>query len=151
MRQILACALAIATFASADNSTIHESSRDDAHLLSLYTVGGTPVNLDDTLPIVILVNHGYAVGYSEDRRNPLWAIYKASELTGDSEAIRYERSNFFALDARVGPAVDGRTFGDGFDRGHMVPNAVIGNQYGSLAQMAPRNSLTASHFLMEGL
>ena len=43
--------------------------------------------------------------------------------------------NFFALDARVGPAVDGRTFGDGFDRGHMVPNAVIGNQYGSLAQM----------------
>ena len=31
--------------------------------------------------------------------------------------------------------MDGRTFGGGYDRGHMVPNAVIGTQYGTLAQM----------------
>jgi endonuclease G len=36
---------------------------------------------------------------------------------------------------RTNAKVHGQTFGDGLDRGHMVPNAAIGSQYGALAQM----------------
>ena len=63
------------------------------------------------------------------------AIYDSLSNFVQSIPQRYERSQFFAKDTRVNPAVDGRTFGGGYDRGHMVPNAVIGNQYGALAQM----------------
>lgn len=118
-----------------DNSEVAWQSRDDEHLIELFTVEGRPLNLDPDHKVKILVNHSYAVGYCEERRNPLWAVYRASELKVGDEAERYERSRFFARDLRVTPAIDGRTFGGGLDRGHMVPNAVIGSQYGSLAQL----------------
>jgi len=118
-----------------DNSEVAWQSRDNEHLIDLFTVGGRPHNKDPQHKVKILINHGYAVGYSEERRNPLWAVYKASELLGDAESQRYERSRFFARDIRVTPTVDSRTFGGVFDRGHMVPNAAIGSQYGALAQM----------------
>ena len=118
-----------------DNSEVAWQSRDEEHLIELFTVGGRPLNLNPAHKVKILVNHSYAVGYCESRRNSLWAVYRASELAVGDEAVRYERSKFFARDLRVTPAVDGRTFGGGMDRGHMVPNAVIGSQYGSLAQL----------------
>ena len=117
-----------------DNSEIAAQCQDAEYLMELFTVGGRPVNEDPNHKVKILINHGYAVGYSEKRRNPLWAVYKASDLqTGTTH--RYRRSQLFPRDLRVVPSVDGRTFGGGYDRGHMVPNAAIGNQYGSLAQM----------------
>ncbi|NIR47099.1 DNA/RNA non-specific endonuclease [candidate division KSB1 bacterium] len=133
----LGCALSVCAQSESniDNSEIAWQSRDKEHLIELFAVGGRPHNLDVGHKVKILVNHGFAVGYSEERRNPLWAVYKASELLGDAERLRYERPKFYFRDIRVTPAVDGRTFGGGFDRGHMVPNAVIGSQYGSLAQM----------------
>lgn len=118
-----------------DNSEVARQSRNQEHLLNLFTVGGRPKNGDAAHKVKILINRGYAVGYSEERRNPLWSLYRASKISRNSTPFRYERVNFFAADTRVNPAVDGRTFGGDYDRGHQTPNAVIGNQYGSLAQM----------------
>ena len=117
-----------------DNSEIAAECKDAEYLMELFTVGVRPVNEDPNHKVKILINHGYAVGYSEKRRNPLWAVYKASGIDSGT-THRYERSQLFPRDLRVVPSVDGRTFGDNYDRGHMVPNAAIGNQYGSLAQM----------------
>jgi endonuclease G len=118
-----------------DNTEVAWHCRDDEHLVELFTVGGRPINNDRGYRVKVLINSGYVVGYCEERRNPLWAAYRASGLAGKGEPERFERSDFFSRDIRVIPAVDGRTFGGGFDRGHMVPNAAIASQYGSLAQM----------------
>lgn len=116
-----------------DNTEFVWHSRDDEHLVELFTVGGRPINRDPTKRVKILINTGYAVGYCEERRNPLWAAYRSSGVKGEPE--RFERSDFFSRDIRVLPAIDGRTFGNDYDRGHMVPNAAIASQYGALAQM----------------
>ena len=73
------------------------------------------------------------VGYSVDKKQPLWAAYRVSNAR---RSVDYERPPFFYEDlrlpenARVGPD----TF-TGYDRGHMVPNAAINTQYGQLAQL----------------
>jgi endonuclease G, mitochondrial len=118
-----------------DNSEVAAQCRDQEHLVELFTLGGRPVNKDQGHKVKVLVNTGYAVGYCEERRNPVWAAYLASGVAGMGAPERFERPPFFYPDLRAVPAVDGRTFGGGFDRGHMVPNAAIASQYGSLAQM----------------
>ena len=133
-----ACGLVVflrAQSAPEDNSEVAAQCRDQEHLVEVFTLGGRPVNRDPGHKVKVLVNTGYAVGYCEERRNPLWGAYMASGITGKGEAERFERPPFFYRDARAVPAVDSRTFGGGLDRGHMVPNAVIASQYGSLAQI----------------
>ncbi|MEO0793806.1 MAG: DNA/RNA non-specific endonuclease [Verrucomicrobiota bacterium] len=115
------------------NTKLATDSKDDLYLLQIFALGQIPENTNDE-EIIALINHGFAVGYSDERRNPLWAIYKASG-TSAGEITRSNRSEFFPRDLRTESKVHGQTFGGGMDRGHMVPNAVIGNQYGSLAQM----------------
>jgi endonuclease G len=117
-----------------DNSEVAPSCVNNEYLADLFTVGGRPVNKDPDHKVTILVNHGYAVGYCQDRRNPLWAIYVASRCAA-GEPFRFGRPPFFSRDLRVSPAVDDRPFGPGYTRGHMAPNAAIGTQYGALAQM----------------
>ena len=114
------------------NTHIADACQDDAYLLQLFCLGQVPEN-HNAEPVKILINHGYALGYSEIRRNPIWAVYKASGSTG--MPFRSERSDFFPRDLRTVSKVHGQTFGGGMDRGHMVPNAAIGNQYGALSQM----------------
>lgn len=115
------------------NTVIADASKNDAYLLQIFCLGQVPHN-KNVEPIKVLINHGYVVGYSEERRNPLWTAFKASGMSSGS-SFRFERSQFFSRDTRTETQVHGQTFGGGYDRGHMVPNAVIGNQYGSLAQM----------------
>ena len=116
-----------------ENTVIAEACRDDVYLLQLFCLGQLPHN-KNIEPIKVLINHGYVVGYSEMRRNPIWTVFKASGLSSGS-VFRFERSQFFSRDLRTVAQVHGQTFGGGYDRGHMVPNFVIANQYGSLAQM----------------
>jgi len=128
--------LGAAAFAQVTDFTeVASASQHQAHLLPLFGVGGVPQNSNSATPVKILVNHAYAVGYSEDRRCPLWAIYHSDKFLGKSEPDSFVRTQFFFADSRVTPSIDGRTFGGGMDRGHMVPNAAIATQYGSLAQL----------------
>lgn len=135
LAMLIPVALPTVGMAQPDNSEVAAQSVNMEHMIDLFTVGGRPLNQDSTRKVMILVNHGYVVGYSEDRRNPLWSAYRASEIKGTAEPVRYERAKFFFADSRSTAAVDGRTFGGGFDRGHMTPNFAIVTQYGSLAQL----------------
>jgi hypothetical protein len=56
------------TSAQADNSEIAAESASLKHFVNLFTIGGRPLNTDASKRATILVNTGYVVGYSEDRR-----------------------------------------------------------------------------------
>lgn len=117
-----------------DYSKIHENSKSLEHLLELFTIHGVPQNqhVDDTL--LILINHGYVSGFSKKYNQPLWTAYQVSRSRED---VDYERFPFFVDDARLEPEnqIGTKTFGRGYDLGHLAPNATINRQYGKLAQM----------------
>jgi endonuclease G, mitochondrial len=125
---------ATAQDANLDYSRIHENSKSLEHLLQLFTIHGVPQNqhVDDTL--VVLINHGYVSGFSTKYNQPLWTAYQVSRSRKD---VDYERYPFFVDDTRLQPEnrIGTETFGDGYDLGHLAPNAAINRQYGKLAQM----------------
>ncbi len=79
-------------------------------------------------------NHGFMVGYSEIRGNPLWVIYALSRIP--NHASHLKRPSRFELDwrslNRVGHADYDRS---GYDRGHMAPNHAISLLYGREGQL----------------
>jgi len=116
-----------------DNTEIAEASRQLEYLAPIFSYKGRPLNNDTNRNVTVLINHGYMVGYSADRKQPLWAAYRVSNAR---RSVDYERPPFFYEDLRL-PAnarVASDTFA-GYDRGHMVPNSAINTQYGQLAQL----------------
>lgn len=82
----------------------------------------------------VLRNPGFVVGYSAERRQPLWVAYRAESLKGRRLGRRPER---FEPDPRVAPAVTETDYrGSGYTRGHLAPNYLIGKLYGRAAQHA---------------
>jgi endonuclease G, mitochondrial len=83
--------------------------------------------------VTVLENEGFAVGYAEALRAPVWATYRARDLA--EEPPRRPRPEGFQVDrrtrARVAPEAYTRS---GYDRGHLAPNFVIARQYGERAQ-----------------
>jgi len=124
----------LAQDANNDRSRINESCKGLQHLLSLFTIHGIPQNQNTDDSLSIIINHGYCLGFSHKYNQPRWAAYQVSKSTKD---VDYERFPFFTNDSRL-PAknqIGNETFGNGYDLGHMVPNAAINRQYGKLAQM----------------
>lgn len=120
-----------------DNSFVAEASQPLAHLADLFCYKGRPLNLDKDRPAAILVNHGYIVGYSLERKQPIWTAYQVSRAR---DGVDYERPEFFFEDPRlpqgcqIGTWSFGKHNGISYDRGHLVPNFAINTQYGRLAQ-----------------
>jgi endonuclease G len=116
-----------------DNTEIAEASRSLEYLAPIFAYKGRPLNNDTNRPVTVLINHGYMVGYSADRKQPLWAAYRVSYAR---RSVDYERPVFFHSDLRLpeNARVSPETFA-GYDRGHMVPNSAINTQYGQLAQL----------------
>jgi endonuclease G len=116
-----------------DISEIAEACRNVGYITEFLTFKGMPLNLDCRRKVLILVNHGYIVGYSLDRNQPVWAAYYVSKARQD---VNYERPLFFHDDLRLPESsrIGTDTF-EGYDRGHMVPNYAINKQLGRLAQM----------------
>lgn len=121
-----------------DNSRIHPHSAHLAHLIDLFVFKGAPHNLDPSRECVILVNHGYVVGFSPSRLQPLWSAYRVAHATRSTD---FDRPHLYYADERLTDSqrLDNSTFGthDGvaYHVGHMVPNEVINAQFGRLAQM----------------
>ena len=121
-----------------NNTSIHPSSADLVHLVDLFTFNGAPDNLDSDRQVLLLVNHGYAVGFSPSRLQPAWAAYRVAGFDRD---VDFDRPHLyyedFRLDdeLRVGPETFGRVDGIQYHVGHMVPNEVINRQFGRVAQM----------------
>lgn len=121
-----------------DNTTVHPLSRDMEHLMDLFLFKGRPQNRDPDREVSVLINHGYVVGFSPDRLQPLWAAYR---VAGSERSVDYDRPHLYYEDLRLDP--DWRIGTDTFGKhstiqyhvGHMVPNEVINNQFGRLAQM----------------
>ena len=80
----------------------------------------------------VLENRGYTVGYSESRRNPLWAAYRIFDVPKLNSGKRPSR---FKVDPRTRTQVRHTDYThSGFDRGHMAPNYGIATRYGKAAQ-----------------
>jgi len=122
-----------------ENAWHPDSNIPNIHLTELYTYFGLPRDTVDGREIEILVNHGYAIGYSEAHKGPLYAVYRYGNLQNSAEDLderSFERPPKFQIDLRTEARVcqDDYT-GSGFDRGHMAPNYGLRTQYGHLAQM----------------
>jgi endonuclease G len=117
-----------------DASTVHAWSKSLEHVLLLMTMHGVPKNTNEDNPVTILINHGYAVGFSAEYNQPLWAAYQVSKAKRD---VDYERFPFFVDDVRLPVAnrIGSETFGLNYDRGHLAPNAAINRQFAKLSQM----------------
>jgi DNA/RNA endonuclease G (NUC1) len=121
-----------------DNTTLHPLSRDLQHIIDLFLFKGRPENLDPEREVVVLINHGYAIGFSPDRLQPLWAAYR---VAGSDRDVDYDRPHLYYEDTRLDPEwqIGAETFGKHsgvqYHVGHMVPNEVINRQFGRLAQM----------------
>lgn len=121
-----------------DNSKIHPSSESLAHLIDLFLFKGPPINNDPDNEVQILVNHGYVLGFSPQRLQPLWAAYRVAHA---DRSVDYDRPHLYYVDDRLtpehrlGPETFGKKDGIQYHVGHMVPNEVINVQFGRLAQM----------------
>lgn len=81
----------------------------------------------------ILRNHGFILGYSDVRGNPLWVEYA---LTADAENTpSLKRPNRFETDWRGINRVSHESYQkSGYDRGHMAPNYAMSRLYGRAGQ-----------------
>jgi endonuclease G len=130
MRRYLVLFFTLICFSSAFANDI-----PDLYRTQLFTYGGLPIAQQNGPPFKILVNIGYAVGYSEDLKNPLWAVYRLGNKKTDS-VQEWERPWNFVVDIRTDSKVTHEDYeSSGYDRGHMVPNAAILEQYGQMAQL----------------
>lgn len=128
-----------------DNSEVHEKCKSSEYLIDLFCFNGCPHNKDPDHDVTVLINHGYVVGFSSYRKQPLWAAYRVAEA---DQNVDYDRPQLFYDDKRlkgddrVGPAPFGKIQDPKnrdrqvqLNRGHMVPNEAINQQFGRLAQM----------------
>ncbi|MGR9013528.1 MAG: DNA/RNA non-specific endonuclease [Gammaproteobacteria bacterium] len=80
----------------------------------------------------ILRNHGFILGYSDLRGNPLWVEYA---LTPEASTKSLKRPNRFETDWRAINRVSHESYQkSGYDRGHMAPNYAMSHLYGQAGQ-----------------
>lgn len=105
------------------------------HKKKLFTYGGFPISTNIRSDFKILINTGYAVGYSESLKNPLWAVYRLGNKKTES-VQEWERPWTFFVDDRTDSKVSHNDYtSSGYDRGHMIPNFAMMEQYGQMAQL----------------
>lgn len=113
-----------------DRSVVLPQHRGGAHVYGGYPDGR----------VHLLENSSYAVGYSENLKNPLWVAYRVFDVpelrSGERPAFRTDRRTR----ARVTPDA---YRGSGYDRGHMAPNFAMATRYGLQGQ--------AESFLMSNI
>ncbi len=82
--------------------------------------------------VTFLENKGYSVGYSEQRKTPLWVSYRVFEVEGLNSP---PRPSWFRKDSRSSAGVTHDDYKySGYDRGHMAPNYAIATRFGKDGQ-----------------
>jgi endonuclease G len=98
-----------------------------------HAYAGLPKATAAGCEVSVLRNIGYVVGYSEARKDPLWAAYRAYRA---GHWTPHPRPSGFYVDERTEARVSQRDYTrSGYDRGHMAPNHVIDKCYGREAQL----------------
>lgn len=90
--------------------------------------------------VTLLENIGFALGYCEARKDPLWVSYR---LAGAATHEAGKRPSRFKVDERTRARVahedykqaDYQQDPHAYDRGHMAPNHAISTRYGREAQL----------------
>lgn len=121
-----------------DNSVIHPLCENQTHLIELHLWRGPPKNLDEMRQVLILVNHGFVVGFSPDRMQPVWSAYRVADYDRDvdyARPIHYHDDMRLDDKLRIGRKTFGKLGGIHLNVGHMAPNEVINRQFGRLAQL----------------
>jgi endonuclease G, mitochondrial len=96
--------------------------------------GGLPRARRADIRFTVLRNQAYLVGYSEERRDPLWAAYHVFRAAGPVHEERPRGS--FLTDNRTQARTAHHDYtGSGYDRGHMAPNFAIATRFGAEAQL----------------
>jgi len=91
----------------------------------------SPKNIDTWFRV--LRNHGFIVGYSDLRGNPLWVEYALTPIAENSRSLK--RPGHFETDWRGINRVSHESYQkSGYDRGHMAPNYAISHLYGKQGQ-----------------
>ena len=81
----------------------------------------------------VLHNHGFVVGYSDLRGNPLWVEYALSPI--DESKPSLPRPSRFQTDSRVFNRIKHDDYTkSGYDRGHNAPNYAMSYLYGAEGQ-----------------
>lgn len=81
-----------------------------------------------------LTNQAFIVGYSDNRGNPLWVVYRLQAVPKNTATL--PRPSSFKIDKRVSNQVSSKDYErSGYDRGHMAPNYAISSLYGKTAQL----------------
>lgn len=81
----------------------------------------------------IFRNHGFILGYSDIRGNPLWVEYALTPVAEKTAFLK--RPGYFESDWRNFRLVTHNSYNNsGFDRGHMAPNHAISLLYGRQGQ-----------------
>jgi endonuclease G len=85
------------------------------------------------IPLRVLSNRGYVVGYYEAKANPAWVAYRIRDLPQIPEPP--PRPDRFEMDRRTAARVSPEDYsGSGYDRGHLAPNYAIATRFGVEAQ-----------------
>lgn len=94
---------------------------------SPFAYGGLPVSTDTQFPVTVLRKPFFVIGYSEDRRNPLWVTYAIGPIV-DRNAYPVKS---FRIDEDTRSRVrHGDYTHQGYSRGHMAPRMAISSRYG---------------------
>lgn len=97
---------------------------------------GAPIATKPDAQYILLKNKGFDIGYSDARKDPLWAAYT---FTNDADQfdVKRPKSQRFKADDRCNSGVTHNDYNNtGYDRGHMAPSDALGRWYGNEAQLA---------------
>ena len=100
-----------------------------------FVYGGAPVlsGLASGIPLRVLSNRGYVVGYYEAKGNPAWVAYRIRNVQPIPTPA--PRPEFFEIDGRTAARISSDDYrNSGYDRGHLAPNYAIATRFGEMAQ-----------------
>lgn len=108
-----------------DDSSTHTSS--GAGSASPWSYACLPVERNGSFPVKTLSQPHFVIGYSDDRKNPLWVCYAIGQAT---ESTAFPRKSF-TVDKRTDSRISTSDYDNcGFSRGHMAPKFALQSRFG---------------------